>query len=149
MVLVVAIAALIVVALVAARVLTSLGAVSAPAANASAFGQAAIEKVESGYAVDVVLVDDQDHDAAVAGEMDVQLRQTGGQIWESRQAVTPAQFKPLPATSLLAGRVGYSVTAPSSAWTTPPSSGTPATILVTATPRSGPPITGQVTTVFP
>lgn len=120
------------------------------ATEATSILRVLLEPTPEGPAISVVLVDRLGRDATVTGDVNVNLREPDGQLWSQTFRVGPDSFQPLPATSLLPGRLGFRTVVPATAWSRPPRQGGQASITVIVTPagRAPLPLVTQ-TQVFP
>lgn len=108
-----------------------------------------LESDTEGTAVVMVFHDRAGRDVPLVGQLDVELREPDGARWESTRQVNKTDFKPLPAGSLLQGRVGYRIVVPPQAWTRPPRRGGQAGIQLNVVPRNGAAFRYQGTDIFP
>jgi hypothetical protein len=105
--------------------------------QATAVGQIDLEPDPAGTRIDFVVVDRVGHDTTVGGSMTVKLREPDGSVWQTNRDVSPGDFQPLPDSSLLSGRVGYTVVVPAADWARPPRRGGSAKVTVEVTPDDG------------
>jgi hypothetical protein len=105
--------------------------------GAVAVARASLESDPAGSRIEFVLVDRVGQETTVNGDLSIRLREPDGAVWQATRAVTAADFVPLPAGGLLAGRVGYSVLIPSTDWLRAPRRGGAASISVAVQPTDG------------
>jgi hypothetical protein len=117
--------------------------------DAVAVSRVSLEADPVGSRIDMVLVDRVGQETTVNGDLNIKLREPDGTVWQSTRSVTAADFVPLPDGGLLAGRVGYSVTIPSSDWVRAPRRGGAATVSVSVTPTDGTPFSTVAEERFP
>jgi hypothetical protein len=99
--------------------------------------RASLEADPAGARIDLVIVDRIGQETTVNGELTIRLREPDGAVWQTTRSVRTADFVPLPAGGLLAGRVGYSVVIPSTDWLRVPRRGGAASISVGIQPTEG------------
>jgi hypothetical protein len=102
--------------------------------QATGVGQAALEADAAGTRINFVLVDRVGEDTTLTGSLDVRLREPDGAVWTTSRNVSTADFQPLPAGSLMAGRTGYSVLVPAGDWVRQPRRGGLATLTISVNP---------------
>jgi hypothetical protein len=119
------------------------------ARDAVAISTVSLEADPLGSRIDFVLVDRTGHDASVNGDVTIALREPDGTIWQSTRHVTSGAFKTLTQPGLLQGRMGYSLTVPSTDWLRTPRRGGGATINVVVQPADGPPFSTVAEQRFP
>lgn len=122
---------------------------SAPLVAPREVGDVALDADPDGLALAVVLVDGQGNDLPLAGTLDLRLELPTGEQWHDRRAVTPADFSRLPPASALAGRLGYRVVVPRSAWVTPPRAGDKVAVYTNVEPTAGAAFTSLATPLAP
>ncbi len=111
--------------------------------------QAVLESDPGGAAVGLVLVDRVGRDTTLTGDLTLEVREPDGAVWRAARTVDPKDFAPLPAGSLLAGRLGYRVVVPSAAWPRPPRRGGVAAVVVAVAPTGDPAFTSSFNVTFP
>jgi hypothetical protein len=104
-----------------------------------------------GIRVDVVLVDRQGTETTGSGDLTIKLREPDGAVWQNTRALSPDDFQPLPASHLLASRIGYSVLVPGTDWMRAPRRGGSTSVSVTFQSHDdgAAPITRQAEERFP
>ena len=102
--------------------------------QAVAVGQLTLEGDSAGSRVDFVVVDRVGRETTFNGEVTVRLREPDGTLWQTTRTLSAGDFQTLPDTSLLAGRLGYSVLVPASDWARSPRRGGLATVSVSVNP---------------
>lgn len=117
--------------------------------GAAAVSRVSLEPDPVGARIDFVLVDRVGQSTTVDGTMMVKLREPDGTLWQTTRTVTAADFVPIQEGSLLAGRLGYSVTVPASDWVRAPRRGGMATVTVSVTPADGAPFSTVAEERFP
>ena len=118
--------------------------------QAVAVGQVTLEPEPTGTRLDLVMVDRVGQETTFTGNLDVSLRDPDGAVWQTSRSVAASDFQPLPESSLMAGRDGYTLVVPARDWARPPRRGGLATVSITATPSDdGPQITSQSQQRFP
>jgi hypothetical protein len=100
-----------------------------------AVGRVSLESDPAGSRIDFVVVDRVGQETTLNGTLDVKLREPDGTLWQTSRTVNSDNFKPLPDSSLLAGRTGYSVVVPASDWVRAPRRGGTATVSINAQPN--------------
>jgi hypothetical protein len=105
--------------------------------QATTVGQVTLEPDPTGTRIDFVLVDRVGQETTLSGSIDLRLRAPDGGVWQTTRDVSATDFQPLPDTSLLAGRLGYSVLIPASDWVRQPRRGGLATVSISVTPSDG------------
>ncbi|MBV8716480.1 MAG: hypothetical protein JO020_22210 [Chloroflexi bacterium] len=106
---------------------------------AVAVGKVSLEPDPSGTRIDMVLVDRFGQETTFNGTLDVSLREPDGALWKTTRNVSAGDFQPLPEDSLMAGRVGYTITINAGDWARPPRRGGLATVSISATPSGDTP----------
>jgi hypothetical protein len=98
-----------------------------------------------------VLVDRQGAETTSAGDLTIKLREPDGAVWQTTRALGPEDFGPLPASHLLAGRVGYSLLLPAADWVRAPRRGgsTSVSVIFQSHDDGAGPITRQAEERFP
>jgi hypothetical protein len=118
--------------------------------QAVSVGQVTLEAEPTGTRLDLVMVDRIGKETTFTGNFDVSLRDPDGAVWQTSRSVAASDFQPLPDSSLMAGRNGYTLLVPSRDWARPPRRGGLATVSITATPNDdGPQVTSQTQQRFP
>lgn len=87
-----------------------------------------LEPDPSGARIDFVVVDRTGQETTADGELSITLREPDGAVWHATRSLTAADFAPLPAGGLNAGRLGYTIDVPTSDWVRPPRHGGAATV---------------------
>jgi hypothetical protein len=105
--------------------------------SAVAISRVSLEADPSGSRVDLVLVDRIGQETTLSGDVNVQLREPDGTVWQTTRHVAPGDFVQLTAGGLLAGRVGYSVVVPATDWLRTPRRGGAATVSISIVPTDG------------
>jgi len=98
--------------------------------QAVAVGRVSLEADPAGSRVDFVLVDRVGEETTFDGDVSIRVREPDGTVWQTTRTLSDGDFQPLPDTSLLAGRIGYSVLVPASDWARPPRRGGLATVSI-------------------
>jgi hypothetical protein len=114
-----------------------------------AVSRVVLEAAPDGTAISLVLRDASGLDSVFVGQLSIELREPDGAVWQTTTNVNMTNFKTLPPGSLLAGRLGYTLTVPPTAWTRPPRRGGPATVSIGVTPVNGTRFTSSATEIFP
>jgi hypothetical protein len=109
----------------------------------------ALDRTPDGLAVSFVLTGQGSGDTTMTGTVAVEVREPDGATWTAARSVTPASFQPLPAGSPLAGRVGHRIVVPDADWLRPPRRGGLGSVVITATPDNGAPLTSTASVYFP
>jgi hypothetical protein len=107
--------------------------------QAVAVGQVTLEGDPAGSRVDFVVVDRVGKETTFTGDVTVRLREPDGTVWQTTRTLSAGDFLTLPDTSLLSGRLGYSVLVPASDWARAPRRGGLATVSVTVNPSDDSP----------
>lgn len=107
-----------------------------------------LEPDPGGVALSLVLLDRAGRDTTLTGTLGIELREPDGALVQYQRSVTPADFQVLPPDSFFAGRAGYRLVIPPTAWARPPRSGQ-ASIVVSVAPRDGPAFTTKTTEPLP
>jgi hypothetical protein len=105
--------------------------------QAAGVGQVTLEADPAGTRINFVLVDRIGQDTTLTGSVDVRLRGPDGAVWTTTRNLSGSDFQPLPATSLMAGRAGYSVLVPAGDWVRQPRRGGLATVTISVNPSDG------------
>jgi len=105
--------------------------------QAVSVGQVSLEGDPAGSRVDFVVVDSVGQDTTFSGDLSIRLREPDGTLWQTTRTLSTGDFQRLPDSSLLAGRLGYSVLVPASDWARPPRSGGLATVTIAVNPNDG------------
>ena len=90
--------------------------------------RAVLEALPEGTGLAFVMRDETGADAVFTGNLVVSLREPDGAQFQTTRSVVPANFHVLPAGTLLAGRLGYTLVIPPNAWNVQPRRGRPALI---------------------
>ncbi len=106
--------------------------------SAVSISRVSLEPDPLGSRVDLVLVDRVGQETNFGGGLTLKVREPDGTVWQSTRSIAPADFVPIQAGGLLAGRVGYSVVIPTSDWQRSPRHGGSATVSVLVEPTDGP-----------
>jgi hypothetical protein len=107
------------------------------ARDAVGISRVSLEADRVGSRIDMVLVDRVGQQTTVTGDINIQLREPDGTVWQSTRSISPADFVLLPGGGLLAGRMGYSVVIPASDWLRAPRRGGAASVSVSVSPTDG------------
>lgn len=107
--------------------------------EAVAVGRVSLEADAAGSRVDFVLVDRVGQETTFDGDVTIRMREPAGTLWQTTRTLSAGDFQPLPDTSLLAGRTGYSVLVPATDWARAPRRGGLATVTISVNPRDGGP----------
>jgi hypothetical protein len=102
-----------------------------------AVSRVSLEADPAGSRIDLVVVDRSGQEVGVNGAMQMSMREPDGTLWQTSRSLSSADFAPLPDGGLLAGRLGYSITVPSSDWVRAPRRGGAATVSITFQPKDG------------
>jgi hypothetical protein len=119
------------------------------ARDAVGISRVSLEADPVGSRIDMVLVDRVGQQTTVSGDINIQLREPDGTVWQSTRSINPSDFVALPGGGLLAGRVGYSVVIPASDWLRAPRRGGAATVSVSVAPTDGTAFTTVAEERFP
>jgi hypothetical protein len=140
---------LLLVALFAWRVGSSALHTEVASHDAVGVSRVSLEADPLGSRIDMVLVDRVGQQTTVNGNINIQLREPDGTVWQSTRTISATDFVPLREGGLLAGRVGYSVVIPTSDWVRAPRRGGAASISVDISPTDGTPFTTVAEERFP
>ncbi len=105
--------------------------------GAVGIARVSLEPDPAGARVDFVVIDRAGVDTSISGELQVRVREPDGMVWQTSRPISAGDFQPLPASSLLNGRLGYSVVVPAGDWARPPRRGGSATVSVSIAPADG------------
>ncbi len=118
--------------------------------QAVAVGRISLEADPAGSRVDFVVVDRVGQETTFNGDVTIRLREPDGTVWQTVKTLSDADFQPLPDSSLLAGRLGYSVLVPASDWARAPRRGGLATVTISVNPGdNGPSFSTDSQQLFP
>jgi hypothetical protein len=98
--------------------------------QAVAVGRVSLESDPAGSRVDFVVVDRVGQETTFDGDVTIRLREPDGTVWQTTRTLSAADFQRLPDSSLLAGRLGYSVLVPAADWARAPRRGGLATVSI-------------------
>ncbi|HEV7665396.1 MAG TPA: hypothetical protein VGQ62_17830 [Chloroflexota bacterium] len=105
--------------------------------DAVAVSRVSLEADPLGSRIDMVLVDRTGQDTTTTGEVVIKLREPDGTVWQTTRRVTASDFVPVADGRFLAGRLGYSVSVPTTDWIRAPRRGGSATVSVNVQPTDG------------
>jgi hypothetical protein len=118
--------------------------------QAVAVGRVSLEADPAGSRVDFVVVDRVGGETTFSGDVTIRLREPDGTLWQTTKTLSASDFQPLPDSSLLAGRLGYSVLVPATDWARPPRRGGLATVSISVVPSGdGPSFATDSQQLFP